>query len=94
MFEWRAGVGDETHFQHSSLTRPRFVKSLPVAPGAMRCSAPERAEAVRPRIITYRRILDFVGDDRVAGRVGSPAAPFFDHTLLANLSHPKGGFRC
>jgi hypothetical protein len=50
-------------------------------------------EAVRPRI-TYRQTLDFVGDDRAARRVVSPAALFFNHTLLANFSHPKGGFKC
>jgi hypothetical protein len=63
----------------------------PVAPGAMRCSAP--VEAARPRI-RYRRTLDFVGDDRAARRIVSPAGPFFDHTPLANFSHAKGGFIC
>jgi hypothetical protein len=93
VFEWRAGAGDETPFQHSSTMRRWFIARSPVAPGAMRCSAP-RVEAVRPRI-TYRRTLDFVGDDRGgAGRVVSPAALFFNHTPLANFSRPKGGFVC
>ena len=93
MFEWRSGVGDEKHSQPSSTTRQWFIVRSPVAPGAMRCSAPEPAEALRPRI-TYRRALNFVGDDRAAGRVVSPAALFFDHTRLAAFSHPKGGFTC
>jgi hypothetical protein len=93
VFEWRAGVGDETPFQHSSTKRQWFIARSPVAPGAMRCSAPEPVEAVRPRI-TYRQTLDFVGDDRAARRVVSPAALFFNHTLLTNFSLPKGGFIC
>ncbi len=93
MFEWRAGVGDETPFRHSSSTRQWFIARSPVAPGAIRCSPPEPVEAGRPRI-TYCRTLDFLGDDRAAGRVMSPAALFFNHTLLACFSHPKGGFTC
>jgi hypothetical protein len=93
MFEWLSAVGDETHSQHSSTTRRWFIARSPVAPGVMRCSAPERVEAVRPRI-TYRRPLDFVGDDRAAGRVVSPAALFCNHTRVATFSHPKGGFIC
>jgi hypothetical protein len=93
MFEWRCGVGDETQSQHSSTTRRCFVARSPVAPGAMRCSAREPVEAVRPRI-TYRRPLDFVGDDRAAGRVVLPAALSFNHLRLATLSGPKGGVIC
>jgi hypothetical protein len=46
------------------------------------------------RHITYRQTLDFVGDDRAAGRVISRVALFFNHTLLANDSLPKGGYIC
>jgi hypothetical protein len=93
MFEWRSGVGDQTHSQHSSATWRWFIRRSPVAPGAMSCFAPEPAEAVQPRI-TYCRPLDFVGDNRAAGRVISPAALFFNHTRLATFSCPKGGFIC
>jgi hypothetical protein len=80
MFEWRAVVSD-SNCTRAGLTR--IVARVPAAPGAMILPAPS-AVAVGPHI-AYHHALEFVGDDRLAGRILTPAAPFNNQTQPTNL---------
>jgi hypothetical protein len=80
MFEWRAVVS----VSNSTCTVPsRFIARAPAVPGAMSLPSPQRV-AVGPQI-TYHQTVEFVGDDRLAGRILTPAAPFINRTQPTNL---------
>ncbi len=89
--DWSARSTDKTRPCCRFAPPSCLIARTPTALGEMRFPAPPielgsaAAQAfslcARPRI-TYRRTLDYVGDDRAANNVPTSVAPFFNPTNL------------